>query len=162
MTIKFGTSSWRAVIADDFTFAGVRNVTSAICSHFESRNSTGNLMVLGSDTRFLGEKFAEECAHVISANAFRALLCDAPIPTPPVGFKYIGELINEDKIVIGGEESAGLSIKGHYPEKDGILACLLAAKADAARGKSLTEQLEESYATSWKTGGGRHRCKAYS
>src|SRR5688500_13562081 len=84
MTIKFGTSSWRAVIADDFTFAGVRNVTSAICSHFESRNSTGNLMVLGSDTRFLGEKFAEECAHVISANAFRALLCDAPIPTPPV------------------------------------------------------------------------------
>ena len=102
-------------------------------------------MVLGSDTRFLGEKFAEECAHVISANAFRALLCDAPIPTPPVGFKYIGELINEDKIVIGGEESAGLSIKGHYPEKDGILACLLAAEAVAARGKSLTEQLQELY-----------------
>ena len=60
----------------------------------------------------------------------------------PVGFKFIGELINEDKIVLGGEESAGLSIKGHYPEKDGILACLLAAEAVAARGASLTEQLE--------------------
>jgi phosphoglucomutase len=63
----------------------------------------------------------------------------------PVGFKYIGELINEDKIILGGEESAGLSIKGHYPEKDGILACLLAAEAVAVRGKSLTEQLQELY-----------------
>jgi phosphoglucomutase len=63
----------------------------------------------------------------------------------PVGFKYIGELINEDKIILGGEESAGLSIKGHYPEKDGILACLLAAEAVAVRGMSLTEQLDEIY-----------------
>jgi phosphoglucomutase len=68
-----------------------------------------------------------------------------PIYETPVGFKYIGELINENKIVIGGEESAGLSIKGHYPEKDGILACLLAAEAVAARGASLTEQLKELY-----------------
>ena len=59
----------------------------------------------------------------------------------PVGFKFIGELINEDKIILGGEESAGLSIKGHYPEKDGILACLLAAEAVAARRASLCEQL---------------------
>lgn len=63
----------------------------------------------------------------------------------PVGFKFIGELINEDRIVLGGEESAGLSIKGHYPEKDGILACLLAAEAVAVRKASLTEQLEELY-----------------
>ena len=65
-----------------------------------------------------------------------------PLYETPVGFKFIGELINEDKIVIGGEESAGVSIKGHYPEKDGILACLLAAEAVAARGASLTEQLD--------------------
>jgi phosphoglucomutase len=63
----------------------------------------------------------------------------------PVGFKFIGELINEDKIILGGEESAGLSIKGHYPEKDGILACLLAAEAVASRGASLTDQLENLF-----------------
>jgi len=63
-----------------------------------------------------------------------------------VGFKYIGELINEDKIILGGEESAGLSIKGHYPEKDGLLACLLAAEAVAARRTSLTDQLEQLFA----------------
>lgn len=69
-----------------------------------------------------------------------------PVYETPVGFKFIGELINEDKIILGGEESAGLSIRGHYPEKDGILACLLAAEAVAARGASLTEQLRELYA----------------
>lgn len=61
----------------------------------------------------------------------------------PVGFKFIGELINRNEIILGGEESAGLSIKGHYPEKDGLLACLLAVEAVAARGAGLTEQFEE-------------------
>ena len=60
----------------------------------------------------------------------------------PVGFKYIGELIMQDKIVIGGEESAGLSIRHHVPEKDGILAGLLCCETVAKRGKSLGEQLK--------------------
>jgi alpha-D-glucose phosphate-specific phosphoglucomutase len=370
MAIRFGTSGWRGVIADDFTFAGVRTVTAAICTHFASESKSP--VILGHDTRFLGERFVAECASLVSANGFLALLCNEPTPTPtiahsiraegakfginftashnpaeyhgmklstadgapalpeitrhveglisksgsqdlaqksfasgyetyaprlayladlenkinfdviarargsyafdplwgtgrgyldealrmhglevetihdwrnvlfggrspepeashleelrelvlskkcalglatdgdgdrfgvidsngsfvtpnqliavlfdylvdsrkwsggvarsvatshlvdrvaesrglpvyetPVGFKYIGELINEDKIILGGEESAGLSIKGHYPEKDGILACLLAAEAVAARGASLTEQLNALYA----------------
>src|SRR6185295_380408 len=60
----------------------------------------------------------------------------------PVGFKYIGELIKQDKIAIGGEESAGLSIRHHVPEKDGLLAGLLCCEAVAKRGKSLGEQLK--------------------
>lgn len=114
MSIRFGTSGWRAVIADEFTFAGVRKVTEALCTHFE-----GTAKIPGK----------------------RGL----PVYKTPVGFKYIGELINEDKIIPGGEESAGLSIKGHFPEKDGILACLLAAEAVAARGASLTQQPNTLY-----------------
>jgi len=63
----------------------------------------------------------------------------------PVGFKYIGELISQDKIVIGGEESAGLTIKGHVPEKDGILACFLVAEMVAREGKTVRELLERLY-----------------
>lgn len=63
----------------------------------------------------------------------------------PVGFKFIGELVNQDKILLGGEESAGLTIKGHYPEKDGIIACLLVAEMVAARGVSLVEMLKEVF-----------------
>lgn len=64
----------------------------------------------------------------------------------PVGFKYIGELIKADKIAIGGEESAGLSIRNHVPEKDGIIAGLLCCEMVARRGKSIKEQLKELFA----------------
>lgn len=64
----------------------------------------------------------------------------------PVGFKYIGEYISEGKILIGGEESAGLSICGHVPEKDGILACLLVAEMVAVEKRSLRELLSDLYA----------------
>ena len=63
----------------------------------------------------------------------------------PVGFKYIGEYIKEGRIVLGGEESAGLSIRGHVPEKDGILACLLITEMLASRGKSLKNQLKDLF-----------------
>jgi alpha-D-glucose phosphate-specific phosphoglucomutase len=69
-----------------------------------------------------------------------------PLYETPVGFKYIGELINQDKIAIGGEESAGLTIRGHVPEKDGVLAGLLMAEMVATRGESLGAQLKELFA----------------
>ena len=69
-----------------------------------------------------------------------------PLYETPVGFKYIGELINQDKIAIGGEESAGLTIRGHVPEKDGVLAGLLVAEMVATRGQSLGEQLKALFA----------------
>ena len=367
MSIRFGTSGWRAIIADDFTHENVRLVTEAICSYLKSNESEAiNSLIVGHDSRFMGEKFAEVAAEIARRKGFRVLLCENPTPTPtishairtqkavgginftashnppeyqgikfstadgapalpeitkqieeiivskpnvqdadggsienydarpaylddlktkikfdlitaakgkyaydalwgtgrgyldkilrdnglevetihdwrdvtfggrspepgeshldelreavtskgltlglatdgdadrfgiidsngefitpnqlvalltdylaesrgwtqgvarsvatthlvdrvaanrglklyetPVGFKFIGELINKDEIILGGEESAGLSIRGHYPEKDGILACLLAAEAVTARGKSLTEQLKE-------------------
>jgi len=64
----------------------------------------------------------------------------------PVGFKYIGELIKQDKILIGGEESAGLSIRKHVPEKDGVLAGLLCCEMVARRGASLGKQLGDLFA----------------
>jgi phosphoglucomutase len=68
-----------------------------------------------------------------------------PLYETPVGFKYIGELIIADKIAIGGEESAGLTIRGHVPEKDGVIAGLLVAEMVATRGKSLGTQLKELF-----------------
>ena len=63
----------------------------------------------------------------------------------PVGFKYIGELIKQDKIAIGGEESAGLSIRHHVPEKDGVLAGLLCCEMVARRGKTMRELLRRLF-----------------
>lgn len=63
----------------------------------------------------------------------------------PVGFKYIGEYIAADKIVAGGEESAGFSIFGHVPEKDGIIACLLTLEMVCRQQKTIGRLLEELY-----------------
>ena len=63
----------------------------------------------------------------------------------PVGFKYVGPLLREDKIALGGEESAGMTIRGHLPEKDGILACLLVAEMIATRQSSLADQLRDLF-----------------
>ncbi len=60
----------------------------------------------------------------------------------PVGFKYIGALMESEPIIVGGEESGGLSVKGHVPEKDGILACLLMAELVAVEKKSLGQILK--------------------
>lgn len=60
----------------------------------------------------------------------------------PVGFKYIGDQMMKNTVIIGGEESGGLSILGHIPEKDGILADLLIAELCAMEKKPLGEILK--------------------
>lgn len=72
-----------------------------------------------------------------------AELLGVKVHETPVGFKYIGALMESEPIIVGGEESGGLSVKGHVPEKDGILACLLMAELVATEKKSLGQILEE-------------------
>ncbi len=61
----------------------------------------------------------------------------------PVGFKYLGAEMLEGNVILAGEESGGLSIMDHVPEKDGILACLLASEMVCAGGRGLAAQLED-------------------
>ena len=72
-----------------------------------------------------------------------AQLLGVKIHEVPVGFKHIGALMESEPIIVGGEESGGLSVKGHVPEKDGILACLLLAELVAVEKKSLGEILKQ-------------------
>ena len=57
----------------------------------------------------------------------------------PVGFKYIGAKMESEPVIVGGEESGGLSVKGHVPEKDGVLACLLMSELVASEGQSIRQ-----------------------
>jgi phosphoglucomutase len=72
-----------------------------------------------------------------------AELLSVKLHETPVGFKYIGALMESEPIIVGGEESGGLSVKGHVPEKDGILACLLMAELVATERKSLGQILKQ-------------------
>lgn len=68
---------------------------------------------------------------------------DVDVVETPVGFKWVGAAMREYDTIIGGEESGGLSIKGHIPEKDGIIADLLVLEMIAYEDKSLWELQEE-------------------
>ncbi|MEW6126124.1 MAG: phosphoglucomutase/phosphomannomutase family protein [Acidobacteriota bacterium] len=83
--IKFGTSGWRAIIADEFTFVTVRRVTQAIANYLQA-NATSKQIIVGCDTRFMAEVFAEECANLLAANGFETYLCDRPTPTPAISY----------------------------------------------------------------------------
>lgn len=63
----------------------------------------------------------------------------------PVGFKYIGEHLRSGQFMLGGEESGGLSVRGHVPEKDGVLACLLALELVAMEKKPLVKIKERLF-----------------
>ncbi len=68
---------------------------------------------------------------------------DLPLYETPIGFKHICELMLEQQILMGGEESGGLGVVGHIPERDGILMGLLLMETIAVTGKGLREQLDE-------------------
>jgi phosphomannomutase len=87
-TIKFGTSGWRAIIADDFTFANVRLATAAIAEHVCSRNRNATVIV-GHDTRFFAEEFTRTAAEILREYGIRVLVCDDPTPTPVIAYEII-------------------------------------------------------------------------
>jgi phosphomannomutase len=68
---------------------------------------------------------------------------DLPLHVTPIGFKYICELMLTRDVLIGGEESGGIGIRGHLPERDGILNSLLLAAVMAAKKKTLGELVDD-------------------
>jgi len=86
--IHFGTSGWRAIIADDFTFENVRLVSQAIADYLHLGNTKPKI-IIGYDTRFLSGHFAEVCSEVIAANKIKILLAERDVPTPVIAYQII-------------------------------------------------------------------------
>lgn len=88
--IQFGTDGWRAVIAEDFTFANLDRVAQATADYWTAHpveGAQGNRAVVGYDRRFLSEQFAARVAEVLAGNGFSVTLTDRPTPTPSVSFE---------------------------------------------------------------------------
>lgn len=133
MVIRFGTSGWRAIIADEFTYKNVRLVTEAICSYLK-KNSDGSkqTLIVGHDTRFMGERFSQVTADIAKRKGFRVLLCEGPTPTPT-----ISHAIRSEKAVGG----INFTASHNPPEYQGIKF----STADGAPAlPEITKQIEET------------------
>ncbi len=72
--IKFGTSGWRAVMAEEFTFANVRRAVGGIARYVASQKPQGARVIVGRDPRFLGETFCSMAAEILAAQGITPLV----------------------------------------------------------------------------------------
>ncbi len=82
--IKFGTSGWRAVMAEEFTFANVRRAVTGIARYVISQKPAGARVIVGRDPRFLGEAFCSMAAEILAAHGITPLMIAEAAPTPPL------------------------------------------------------------------------------
>ncbi len=80
--IKFGTSGWRSVMADEFTFANVRRAVGGIARYVASQKPQAARVIVGRDPRFLGETFCSMAAEILAAQGITPLVVSEPAPTP--------------------------------------------------------------------------------
>src|SRR5262250_2377265 len=86
--IKFGTSGWRGLIADDFTFANVRLAVRAIAEHLTDKKKHATVLV-GYDTRFYSEEFSALAVEILQQHGIHTLLCETFTPTPAIAYEIL-------------------------------------------------------------------------
>ncbi len=84
--IKFGTDGWRAIIAEDYTYANVRACAQALANYLQKANLASRGVLVGYDTRFSSELFAAACAEVLAANGIKVYLDSRASPTPVLSY----------------------------------------------------------------------------
>lgn len=126
--IHFGTDGWRAVISEDFTFDNVKIVAQAIADYIKNQKSKVKdqksplyrkkiAAIVGYDTRFLSEKYAELIACVLAANDIKVILTDRPTPTPSVSFSIRHRNLIGGIMVTASHNPArynGIKYKGYF------------------------------------------------
>ena len=83
-TIQFGTDGWRGIIAEDYTYANVRKVCTAIARYVIRAEKPANGLLVGYDTRFGSERFAKVAAEAVAQLGIPVWLAEAASPTPAI------------------------------------------------------------------------------
>lgn len=89
MDIKFGTDGWRGIIADDFTFANLRRISTAVARYIQEQGKAQHGLVIGYDTRFLAEEFARTVASVMTQAGIKVYITDRAAPTPVTAYSVL-------------------------------------------------------------------------
>src|SRR5215475_4401106 len=87
--ITFGTSGWRAIVAEDFTVSNVRRAVSGIARYVAGKHPASARIIVGRDPRYMGERFVEIAAEVLAAAGVKPLVIADPAPTPAISYEVI-------------------------------------------------------------------------
>lgn len=157
MPIHFGTDGWRAVISDTFTFHNLRLLTQAIADAVaspgwnegapEKFKPTSDSMVVGFDTRFLSDRYAQDVARVLAGNGYTVYLAQSHTPTPAISYavRHLGARAG---VMITASHNAprynGVKLKSSYggsslPEQARRVEIYLNDNEERARGPNLMD-----------------------
>ncbi|MFI5267747.1 MAG: phosphoglucomutase/phosphomannomutase family protein [Chloroflexota bacterium] len=89
--VRFGTDGWRAIVAEDYTYANVRDATQGTAEYVHESGQAPNGLVIGYDTRFASEHFAQAAAEVLAANGIKVYLANPAVPTPVVSYSVLDQ-----------------------------------------------------------------------
>ena len=115
--IRFGTDGWRAVIGEDFTFENVRVCAQGTADYVNSTGLAARGFVIGYDTRFASDKFAEAVAEVMAANGVPTFLCSRAAPTPVVSHSLVSMTAGAGAVITASHNPAmwnGFKFKPDY------------------------------------------------
>src|SRR5581483_5595844 len=87
--VQFGTDGWRAIVAEDYTYANVRDAAQGTAEYVRESGQAANGVVVGYDTRYVSEFFAAAVAEVLAANGLKVYLTDRAVPTPTVSYSIL-------------------------------------------------------------------------
>src|SRR5215470_14498886 len=87
--IKFGTSGWRAIVADQFTVANVRRAVTGIAAYVAGQKPSSARVIVGRDPRYMGERFVEIAAEVLDRHGIQPLVIADAAPTPAIAHEVI-------------------------------------------------------------------------
>jgi len=90
-TIKFGTDGWRGIIAKDFTFDNVRACAQGVADYLKEAGLTDRGLIIGYDTRFASEDFAQAAAEVVAGNGIKTYLCSKATATPVISYGVLAK-----------------------------------------------------------------------
>lgn len=116
-SIKFGTDGWRAVIADDYTFANLERVALATARYFAKHKKIRNGIVIGYDARFMSKEFAEKSAEVMANAGIKVKLADSIVSTPMISLLTIRENAAAGIVITASHNPPrynGFKIKGDF------------------------------------------------
>jgi len=120
-TIKFGTDGWRAVIADEFTFANVCICAQATADYLHDTGYSQRGIVIGFDTRFASDDFARASAEILAGNGIKVYLSDSAVPTPVISYAVV-HLKAGGGIIITASHNPGSWNGFKYKSPDGASA----------------------------------------
>jgi alpha-D-glucose phosphate-specific phosphoglucomutase len=139
--IAFGTDGWRAIIAEDFTFPNVRAVALSAARFLKRHGLADRGLLVGYDTRFGSDRFAQAVAEVATAEGVRVILADRFCPTPAVSFNVLDRQAGGAIVVTSSHNPASWNGIKYKPDYAGSASPEVVAELEAPLDEILSGQI---------------------